>query len=181
MYPTYDFACPFVDAVEGVTHALRTSEYKDREAQYIWIQAAMGLRKVIRLRNFRVFPAAFRPRCIAQCSRLARRRSVLRSALKIAKIAQIAWQVHIWEYSRLNFEYTTLSKRKLLWFVEQGLVGGWDDPRFPTVRGACRRGLTVAALREFILLQGASKNDNTMTWDKLWTMNKKARCMRHAP
>lgn len=33
----------------------------------------------------------------------------------------------------------------------------------------------VAALREFILLQGASKNDNTMTWDKLWTMNKKAR------
>jgi glutamyl-tRNA synthetase len=28
-----------------VTHALRTSEYKDREAQYIWIQKLMGVRK----------------------------------------------------------------------------------------------------------------------------------------
>ena len=110
----------------GVTHALRTSEYRDREAQYRWVQKLMGTR-----------------------------------------------QVHIWDYSRLNFVYTTLSKRKLQWFVDEGYADGWDDPRFPTVQGMTRRGLQTEALKEFILMQGASRNVNLMEWEKLWTLNKR--------
>ena len=51
VYPTYDFACPIVDALEGVTHTLRTSEYNDRNAMYYWVLNALNLRKV-EIRDF---------------------------------------------------------------------------------------------------------------------------------
>ncbi len=35
-----------------------------------------------------------------------------------------------------------------------------------------RRGLTVDALKTFMLEQGPSKNTNLMEWDKLWALNK---------
>ena len=58
------------------------------------------------------------------------------------------------------------------WFVESGHAEGWYDPRFPTVQGIMRRGLTVEALKLFMLEQGPSKNTNLMEWDKLWALNK---------
>lgn len=115
-----------MDAIENVTHTLRTMEYHDRDDQFYWFIEALGLR---------------RP--------------------------------YIWEFARLNMTNTVLSKRKLTWFVDEGLVEGWDDPRFPTVRGILRRGMTVEGLKQFIIAQGSSKSVVFMEWDKIWAFNKK--------
>lgn len=126
IYPTYDFACPVVDSIEGVTHALRTTEYADRNEQYQWFLDACKLRKV-----------------------------------------------HLWDFARINFIRTFLSKRKLTKVVDTGRVSGWDDPRMPTVRGILRCGLLPAALRDFMLKQGPSRNLVLMDWTSIWSLNKK--------
>ena len=66
------------------------------------------------------------------------------------------------EFSRLNLEYTVMSKRKLTELVEEGRVEGWDDPRMPTIAGLRRRGYTPAAIRDFCARIGVSKSENTV-------------------
>jgi glutaminyl-tRNA synthetase len=61
------------------------------------------------------------------------------------------------EFSRLDLEYTVMSKRKLLRLVNAGVVEGWDDPRMPTVSGLRRRGVTPEALRDFVTTAGVSR------------------------
>jgi glutamyl-tRNA synthetase len=79
----------------------------------------------------------------------------------------------IYQFSRLDFKRTILSKRKLTVLVERGVVDGWDDPRMPTVQGMFRRGVQLEALRAFVLDQALSKRNNLQEWDKFWTYNKK--------
>ena len=126
VYPTYDFCAPILDSIEGITLALRTNEYRDRNVQYEWFQEALGLRKV-----------------------------------------------PIWDFSRVNFVRAVLSKRKLTRIVNNGKVWGWDDPRMPTLRGVLRRGMAPAALREFVLKQGPSRNILNLEWDIFWAINRK--------
>jgi glutaminyl-tRNA synthetase len=66
------------------------------------------------------------------------------------------------EFSRLNLQYTVMSKRKLKQLVEEQLVSGWDDPRLPTITGLRRRGYTPASIREFCRRIGVTKSDNNV-------------------
>lgn len=72
-----------------------------------------------------------------------------------------------YEFSRLNLEYTVLSKRKLIQLVEEQHVNGWDDPRMPTIAGIRRRGYTAASIQEFCKRIGVTKMDNMVEMSML--------------
>ena len=67
-----------------------------------------------------------------------------------------------YEFSRLNLEYTVMSKRKLNQLVTEKHVAGWDDPRMLTISGLRRRGYTAASIREFCRRIGVTKQDNNV-------------------
>ena len=65
-------------------------------------------------------------------------------------------------FSRLNLQYTVLSKRRLIQLVEEGHVSGWDDPRMPTISGLRRREYTSESLQLFAERIGISKAENNI-------------------
>jgi len=65
------------------------------------------------------------------------------------------------EFDRLNITYTVLSKRRLIQFVQEGRVNGWDDPRMPTLSGYRRRGFTPEAIRTFVAASGVSRTNGS--------------------
>ncbi|MEN1960837.1 glutamine--tRNA ligase/YqeY domain fusion protein [Luteimonas sp. MJ246] len=139
IYPMYDFAHALGDAVEGITHSLCTLEFEDHRPLYDWCVDRVDL--------------AGNPELLAP---LADRGL----PIEAAKPRQI-------EFSRLNINYTVMSKRKLTQLVAEGLVDGWDDPRMYTLQGLRRRGYTPGALRLFVDRIGISKQNSMIDFSVL--------------
>lgn len=139
IYPMYDFAHGLSDAIEGITHSLCTLEFEDHRPLYDWYLAQVDMPNHLDL--------------------LA---PLVHAELKTppSKPRQI-------EFSRLNFDYTVMSKRKLLALVNEGLVSGWNDPRMPTLTGIRRRGYTAAAIREMARRVGISKQESVIEFSVL--------------
>ncbi len=139
IYPMYDYAHCISDALEGITHSLCTLEFEDHRPLYDWCIDHIDLPK---------HPDLFRSLVDADFS------------TPVAKPRQI-------EFSRLNINYTVMSKRKLLGLVTEGLVDGWDDPRMPTLSGLRRRGYPPASLRLFADRIGISKQNSVIDFSVL--------------
>ena len=84
------------------------------------------------------------------------------SGLLPKNIESLNWRPIQTEFSRLNLQYTVLSKRKLIRLVNEGYVCGWDDPRMPTLCGIRRRGFPAEAIRLFCERIGVSKAENNI-------------------
>jgi len=87
---------------------------------------------------------------------------------RLAELGQLAHPLpRQHEFARLNLSYVVTSKRKLLQLVREGHVGGWDDPRLPTLAGLRRRGYTPSSIRLFCERLGVSKADSRIDYSVL--------------
>lgn len=139
IYPMYDYAHSLSDAIEGITHSLCTLEFEDHRPLYDWCVDKVALHE---------HPELLQPLLDAGLP------------LEAAKPRQI-------EFSRLNINYTVISKRKLVALVDEDLVEGWDDPRMPTLQGLRRRGYTPASLRLLVDRVGISKQNSVIDFSVL--------------
>ena len=139
IYPMYDFAHSLGDAIEGITHSLCTLEFEDHRPLYDWCVDNVDLAG---------HPELLEPLLAKGLPKEA------------AKPRQI-------EFSRLNINYTVMSKRKLTQLVTEGLVDGWDDPRMYTLQGLRRRGYTPASLRLLVDRVGISKQNSVIDFSVL--------------
>ena len=127
VYPTYDFACPIVDSLDGVTLAMRTNEFTDKDGIAKWIFENLPDLKKVKYQSF----------------------------------------------SRLQFEYSLLSKRKIRELVENKTVDGWEDPRLDTLVAIKRKGLLMETFESFFKSNGISKANKIEEWDRIYSINRK--------
>ncbi|XP_057662454.1 probable glutamine--tRNA ligase isoform X2 [Diorhabda carinulata] len=67
-----------------------------------------------------------------------------------------------WEYGRLNFNYTVVSKRKIAKLITEGIVKDWDDPRLFTLTALRRRGFPSEAVNNFCAQLGVTGAQSTV-------------------
>ncbi len=80
---------------------------------------------------------------------------------------------NLMEFARLNIQGMPVSKRKIKPLIEQNLVSGYDDVRLPTLRGLKKRGIKPLAIKNFVLSQGISKVESTVTFSLVESENRK--------
>ena len=80
---------------------------------------------------------------------------------------------HLMEFARLSIEGMPVSKRKIKPLVDKGSVSGYDDIRLPTLRGLKKRGILPEAIKQFVLEQGISKVESSVTFGLVEAINRK--------
>lgn len=75
-------------------------------------------------------------------------------------------------YGRLKMEDVALSTSQARQGIKEGLYTGWDDPRLGTIRAIARRGIKKEALKRLMLEIGIKIADSTVTWKKIYGLNR---------